>query len=79
MRVLGGRADRNLRFVEITGLLLRLGFDERIHGSHHIFTRTGIEEIINLQPGDGGHAKPYQVRQVRAIILRYRLAGEDPS
>ncbi|MCK6556280.1 type II toxin-antitoxin system HicA family toxin [Candidatus Binatia bacterium] len=56
------------------GLLLRLGFDERIRGSHHIFTKTGVEEILNLQPRDR-NAKPYQVKQVRAVIVKYRMAG----
>jgi hypothetical protein len=55
-------------------LLRRLSFDGRIRGSHHIFTKTGVEEILNLQP-KGRHAKAYQVRQVRAVILKYRLAG----
>jgi predicted RNA binding protein YcfA (HicA-like mRNA interferase family) len=55
-------------------LLLRLGFDERIRGSHHIFTKEGVEEILNLQP-KGRQAKPYQVRQVRRIVLKYHLGG----
>jgi len=57
-------------------LLRHLGFDERIRGSHHIFTKEGIGEILNLQPKDG-KAKPYQVKQVRGVILRYKLAGES--
>ena len=47
----------------------------RTKGSHHIFTRDGIPEILNLQP-KGSEAKPYQVKQVRNVILKYRLAGE---
>ena len=38
--------------------LTRSGFEERTKGSHHIFYREGIEEIINLQKDDG-QAKPY--------------------
>lgn len=53
-------------------LLNRLGFDERIKGDHHIFTRTDVEEIINLQPKKG-KGKPYQVKQVRDIILKYQI------
>ena len=34
------------------------------------------EEKINVQR-DGGKAKPYQIRQVRAVILRYKLRGND--
>jgi hypothetical protein len=70
--VLGGRADANIRFAELVRLLLWLGFDERIRGGHHVFTRDGLEEIINLQPR-GGMAKPYQVKQVRDLITRYQL------
>ncbi len=53
-----------------------LGFDERISGSHHIFLMTGIEEIVNLQPKQN-KAKPYQVKQVRNIILKYKLGADD--
>ncbi len=74
-RVLSGTADRNLRFQELRTLLLALGFEERVRGSHHIYTRVGIAEIINLQPQDRGLAKPYQVRQVRQLIVKYKLAG----
>jgi predicted RNA binding protein YcfA (HicA-like mRNA interferase family) len=56
-------------------LLLRLGFEERVKGSHHIFWKEGIEEIVNLQP-KGSLAKPYQVKQVRGVILKHRLGGE---
>ena len=54
-------------------MLSHLGFAERIRGDHHIFTRDGIAEILNLQPR-GGKAKPYQVKQVRAVITAYQLA-----
>lgn len=53
-----------------------MGFDERIRGSHHTFRKHGVEEKINLQR-DGNKAKSYQVRQVRSIILKHRLGGED--
>ena len=56
-------------------MLLYLGFEERIRGSHHIYRKAGIEEKINLQR-EGNNAKPYQVRQVRGIILKYHIAGE---
>lgn len=75
-RVLQGTADANIRFSELRQLLMGLGFAERIRGDHHIFTRQGIEEILNLQP-KGSAAKPYQVKQVRALILKYRLAGGE--
>ena len=49
------------------------GFDERIRGSHHIDTRDDVVEILNIQPSDAGVAKPYQVRQVRNVIVKYKL------
>ena len=49
-RILSGRADANIRFSDLCALLRRLGFDERIRGSHHVFTRDGLDEILNLQP-----------------------------
>ena len=61
------------RFGSITRLLKSLGFHEHIRGDHHIFTRDGVEEIINLQPLRDGKAKAYQVRQVRQIITEYGL------
>jgi predicted RNA binding protein YcfA (HicA-like mRNA interferase family) len=71
-QVLSGRADANVRFDDLRALLLACGFTERTRGSHHVFSKTGIEEQINLQR-DGSKAKPYQVKQVRTVILRYDL------
>jgi hypothetical protein len=71
-QVLRGTSDANVAFNDLRNLLLALGFTERIRGDHHIFTRNGFEEIINLQPL-GAKAKLYQVKQVRQLILRYRL------
>ena len=74
--VLRGTSDANIAFSDLCGLLKRMGFDERVRGDHHIFTRDDIQEILNLQPKQA-KAKPYQVKQVRAVIHRYRLAGDD--
>ncbi len=71
-RILSRRSDANIRFDDLRGLLRNLGFDERISGSHHIFRKQGVVERLNLQRDDG-HAKPYQVRQVRRVILKYKL------
>jgi predicted RNA binding protein YcfA (HicA-like mRNA interferase family) len=73
-KILLARSDANIAFDDLCQLLRRLGFDERIKGSHHIFRRSDVEDRINLQR-DGKHAKVYQVRQVRRVILRYRLGG----
>jgi len=69
-RILRGKSDGNIPFDELCQLLHHLGFDERT--SHHIFRKSGVEERVNLQ-GDGSKAKPYQVSQVRRVILKYKL------
>ena len=73
--VLSGTSDTNLAFNDLRSLLIKLGFNERIKGSHRIFWRDDIPEIINIQP-NGSEAKAYQVKQVREIILRYHLADQ---
>ena len=75
-KILAGGADANIDFFALCQLLVRLGFDERIKGSHHIFIRDGIMEIINLQP-QGSKAKTYQVKQVRNILVNYGLGESD--
>ncbi len=70
--VLGGASDTRIRFHGLRSLLKAMGFDERVRGDHHIFTREDVVEIINLQP-HGVFAKAYQVRQVRQLVVKYRL------
>ena len=74
-QILRATSDTNIGFDDLRQLLLRLGFEERIRGSHHNFRKKGIEEKINLQRDDG-KAKAYQVRQVRAVILKYKMGGD---
>lgn len=71
-RVLRGTSDANIDFNDLCSLLKSIGFSERIRGDHHIFTRDDVAEILNLQPRDA-MAKPYQVRQVRSVIVHYKL------
>jgi hypothetical protein len=49
-QILRGNSDANINFNELRSLLDALKFRERVKGSHHIFTCTGVSEIINLQP-----------------------------
>jgi hypothetical protein len=72
-QILSGASDANVRFEDLRSLLTGLGFAERIRGDHHIFSKSGVAEILNLQPR-GSFAKPYQVKQVRAVIVRYKMA-----
>ena len=75
-KVLRGSSDSNISFVDLCQLLLALGFDERIKGGHHIFSKESVEEIINIQ-SIGSKAKAYQVKQIRNLIIKYKLAGDD--
>ena len=77
-KILLGASDTNIFFDQLCQLLIKLGFDERIRGSHHIFTKEGVEEILNLQPKQG-KAKTYQVKQVREVLRKYQLGGQDDS
>jgi hypothetical protein len=74
-RLLSGTADANIRFDDLCALLEHLGFDSRVRGSHHLFRKEGVEERINLQR-EQANAKPYQVKQVRAAILRAKLRAK---
>jgi len=75
-KVLAGLSDKNIRFGELRRLVLSLSFDERIKGDHHIYNKAGVPEILNLQPLRDGMAKAYQVKQIRSIILKYKLGKE---
>jgi len=72
LSVLTGTSDTNISFISLCGLLIKYNFDERIKGDHHIFTREGVIEIINLQP-IGNKAKAYQVKQVRNVFHKYKI------
>ncbi len=74
-QILDGTSDANIPFDGMCRVLRNLGFKERIRGSHHIFTISGVVEILNVQP-KGAKAKPYQVKQVRKLLLKYRLEGQ---
>jgi hypothetical protein len=73
-QILRGSSDANIAFTDLCGLFSFLGFQERIRGSHHIFSKERVVELLNLQ-SRGGKAKPYQIKQVRNVILKYGLGG----
>ena len=75
-KILMEEPGANIAFHSLCNLLLRLGFDLRMKGSHHVFTRADVTEIISLQPRNG-KAKIYQVRQIREIFRKYRIGVEN--
>ena len=74
MQIMSGTQDNNISFSDLQKALTLLGFIVRIKGDHFIYSKEGIDEIINIQP-TGNKAKPYQVKQVRNIILKYKMGG----
>jgi predicted RNA binding protein YcfA (HicA-like mRNA interferase family) len=78
VKILLGTSDNNIPFNSLCKLLNTLGLEERIRGSHHIFSKDGIEEILNIQPNNG-KAKAYQVKQVRNIIVKYSLGVQNEN
>jgi len=71
-RIMGGEQDSNIKFADLQYILSKVNFRCRIKGDHYIYTREDVEEIINIQP-NGNKAKPYQVKQVRYIFLKYNI------
>ena len=57
-RILLGSSDAKIDFDDLRRVLTAVGFTERIKGSHHIFVRRKVDEIINIQPKQN-RAKAY--------------------
>jgi len=75
-QILEGASDANISFDKLCHLMIKFGFEERVRGSHHIFRKSGIPDLINLQR-DGTNAKSYQVAMIRKAILCYQLRIEN--
>lgn len=70
---------RNVAFSDIRRLAAALGFRlERMRGSHHIYGHPGLPAMLNLQDRKG-EAKPYQIRQLLALVEEYNLTLEKPE
>ena len=66
----------NVRFGDACRLIEAVGFElRRTSGSHHVFVHPSVREILSLQDVDG-EAKPYQMRQLLRLIVRYGLTVE---
>ena len=72
-KILQGRSDQNIAFDDLCRVLDRGGFSKRQgKGSHCIYYKDGVDEIINVQP-KGSLAKSYQVKQVRDLLVKYKI------
>ena len=75
-RLKGGDVQ-NVSFADCRNLVEALGFElDRVRGSHHVFRQRTTGARLNLQPF-GGMAKPYQLRQLLALVERYDLSLEE--
>jgi hypothetical protein len=73
-RVITGASLANIDFDELCSVMIDLGFSCKDKPtSHRVYTREGIADIVNLQPGRDGKAKPYQVRQIRDLVAQHQL------
>lgn len=70
--IMSGVQDKIIKFADLQKILDIMGFQCRLKGDHFIDWKEGVDEIINIQP-DGNKVKPYQVKQIRNIILRYQM------
>jgi predicted RNA binding protein YcfA (HicA-like mRNA interferase family) len=69
--------SKNIRFEDMVRLVEAYGFHfNRISGSHHIFTRANIPELVNLQ-NLHGQAKSYQINQFMKLVETHGLKLED--
>ncbi|HEX8330060.1 MAG TPA: hypothetical protein VF629_21165 [Hymenobacter sp.] len=78
-RLLSGQHDNDIDFAALCVLLKLLGFTQRIKGSHHLFGKTSVADLLNLQPTTGNKVKPYQAKQVRKMLLDNAAAFEFDS
>ncbi|HEY8687649.1 MAG TPA: type II toxin-antitoxin system HicA family toxin [Chitinophagaceae bacterium] len=76
LKILSGNSDNNIEFNDLIKLLRNFNFSYRIKGSHHIFWKEDVDEIINIQ-SLGSKAKSYQVKQVRNILLKYKMIQDE--
>jgi len=75
-KIIRGNSDSNIRFDDLCKVLDYFGFQNRLKGSHHIYYRYDVKEIINLQPKDG-LSKSYQVKQIRDVLIKYNINKEE--
>lgn len=73
--IMSGVQDKNIKFTDLQKILDIMGFQYRVKGDHFIYWKEGVDEIINIQP-DGNKAKPYQIKQIRNIIIKYQMEAK---
>ena len=78
LKLLSGNSDGNFDIDDLIQILMWFHFEERRTScSHRIFSKIGVEGIINLQKTKDGKAKSYQVRQVRDFLVANKLVSYE--
>ena len=70
------KGKTSVSFNDLQFFVEKLGFTGRCEGDHFIYHLDGVNEIINIQP-DGKDAKKYQVKQVKKVVEKYKLGGDE--
>ena len=71
------RNQKNVRFQDFVALVEAFGFREvRIKGSHHIYERSDIFDMVNIK-NNKGQAKPYQIKQFLGLVETCNLELKD--
>ena len=76
---LAGGSLHNVAFADLCRLAEALGFRlDRVRGGHHIYVNRELSVRMNLQDRHG-EAKPYQIRQLLAVVEEYNLTFKRPE
>lgn len=62
-KILNGQA---VSYEEVENLLLRLGFDVEVCGSHHVFRKKGYHRNVSIKRRS--QLLPYQLRDVQEVL-----------
>ena len=81
IKLLSGNADKNFDFPDLLKILVVTGFTMRVKGSHHIFIKENVEEIINLQAGNEpyGQAEERRLKIGKPIFNRIPFGASNHS
>lgn len=73
LKLLSKKSDKNFDFDDLRKILINFDFEERIKGSHHVFSKKGYSGLVNLQRIESRNAKSYQVKQVRDFLIENKI------
>jgi hypothetical protein len=77
-KILDRNKTNNVTFAELCECATEVGWQKKTRAgtSHVLYWHTECPDLLNLQPGPNGKAKPYQVKLVRNSIINLRARGK---